>query len=300
MPDRLPVIWSNDDIQSGKNEQLQRQLDFLDNLGIPGVFFVIPQGRDGPIDQDADLCRTIETARNNGHEFYQHGYVHTPFESGVPETWMLDFAPQQRARFDTDRLAIEKTHTLKKMVEKIEAGQRIWRRAFGEASPGYRPGWGAFCNNLYTALETLGYEWVSSRICTQTSWLWNQQMWDQRPDFREGIPGSPWRIGRLIEYPIAGDYGFRLPDDKDQIRRMADLCLEEFEQFYERGWQFNIVSHWHGLEKNGGTGYAVHANALPRIQQTGKAEFMGMAELHKRTAAQLDAASEREQQALCL
>ncbi len=186
------------------------------------------------------------------------------------------------------------------MVEKIEAGQRIWRRVFGEASPGYRPGWGAFCNNLYRALDVLGYEWVSSRICALTSWLWNQHRWEERPELRDEVPGSPWRIGRLIEYPISGDYGFHVPDVPDKIQCMADLCLEEFEQFHQRRWPFTFVSHWHGLERNGGTGYAVHANAMPRLQQTGRAEFIGMAELHRRTAATLPLPAESTDVPLCL
>jgi peptidoglycan/xylan/chitin deacetylase (PgdA/CDA1 family) len=283
MSESLPVIWSNDDIGHGKARPLQVQLDFLDRFGIPGVFYVIPKLGGQDLDADVELCRLMEKARDRGHEFYQHGYVHTPFESGVPETWMLDFNPEVRSRYDADRLAIEATHTLARMVEKIEAGQRIWRRALGEASPGYRPGWGAFCGAMYQALDILGYEWVSSRICEQTSWLWNQGLWQETRQYRDAVPGSPWRMGRLVEYPIAGDYGFRVPHDENRIARMVELWVGEFEQFAQRGWPMNVVSHHHGLEWDGGSGYAVHAEALTRLQATGRAEFIGMVELHRRT-----------------
>ncbi len=284
MTNQIAFVWSNDDITAGTSPQLTKQLSFLESLGIQGVFYVIPESGNGStIDNDADLCRTIERARKDGHEFFQHGYIHTPFESGVPELWMLDFAPAVREQYDEERLEIEATHQLDAMVEKIETGQKIWRRAFGDSSPGYRPGWGAFCGNLYRALDILGYEWVSSRISSRKSWLWNQELWDRDPPFRETTPGTPWRIGRLIEYPIGGDYGFQIANEPEAIRRMVELFESEFLEFHRRGWLFNVVSHHHGLDRNGGSGYAIHRQAIPKIQQSGKAEFMGMTELHRRT-----------------
>ena len=39
----IPFVWSNDDICAGSTEKLKRQLEFIDRLNIPGVFFVIPR-----------------------------------------------------------------------------------------------------------------------------------------------------------------------------------------------------------------------------------------------------------------
>jgi peptidoglycan/xylan/chitin deacetylase (PgdA/CDA1 family) len=286
--DTIPIVWSNDDLTVNTSRQLKEQLAFLKNIDIRGVFYVIPANPEGStLDNDIEMCRLMESARSEGHEFYQHGYIHTPFESGVPETWMLDIAPLVRDQYNSDRLEIEAMHRLDAMVEMIEAGQKIWRRALGDDSPGYRPGWAAFCGNLYRALDILGYAWVSSRICGRKSWLWNQELWDQDPPYRETTPGAPWRLGRLIEYPIAGDYGFTVKNEPEAIRRMVDLFESEFLEFHRRGWQFNLLSHYHGLERNGGTGYEIHRQAIPKIQQSGKAEFMGMTELHTRTTATL-------------
>ncbi len=47
-----------------------------------------------------------------------------------------------------------------------------------------------------------------------------------------------------------------------------------------------MMCHWRGLEFEGGTGYAVHAEALPRIQQAG-GQFIGMGELHERTMVKM-------------
>jgi hypothetical protein len=282
----IPLLWTNDDITVGCAQQHRRQLDFLDELGIPGVFFVIPRAREQTIDQDVELMTVIEQSRQRGHEYYQHGHVHTPFESGVPETWMLDFAPEVRRRYDEHRLEIEAQHTLERLVEMIDQGHRIWRTAFGEPSPGYRPGWGAICGNLYRALEALGFAWVSSRITSPTSWLWNQGRWDEPMNFRTAVPAGPVRIGRLIEYPIGGDYAFQVPDAPQRIDAMVDLGLRECQWYHERGLPMLIVSHWHGLERNGGTGYAVHARLLAKLLADGCVQPMGMTGLHQRYTAQ--------------
>lgn len=292
---KIPVVWTNDDITTGQSPQLQRQLDFLDRHGIPGVMFVIPGTTRGNIDGDAELLRVIEKSRAKGHEYFQHGHVHTPFESGVPELWMLDFDPATRRRYDTERFAIEAGHTLEALVTMIEKGRRIWRAAFAEDSPGYRPGWGAFCTNLYRALRIMGFDWVSSSIPCPTSWLWNMDRWDEPINFRPEFPTDPHKIEGIMEFPIGGDYAFQVVNHEDKIDRMVDLAMREFEIYYERRHPMLLCSHWHGLQRPGdklgapkhptGTGYAVHEKLIPALQATGRAEFIGMTELVKRYGA---------------
>lgn len=182
-------------------------------------------------------------------------------------------------------------HTLEAQVEMLEKGRRIWRRAFGEDSPGFRPGWGAFCSNFYKALSILGYEWVSSRLPCMTSFSWVAGHWGCPIDFRDGIPTKPLRLTPgVMEFPIAGDYGFRVPNDPKRVDEMVDLGLREFEVYAERGHPMLIVSHHHGLAHTGvgdqtpepcagGTGYAVHEKLIPALLGDGRAEFIGMEEL---------------------
>jgi peptidoglycan/xylan/chitin deacetylase (PgdA/CDA1 family) len=277
----IPFIWSNDDITHGKSEQLQRQLDFIERFGIRGVFFVIPRaGNKDDIDTDATLVKIMRDAQERGHEFYQHGYIHTPFESGVPETWMLDFAPDVRRQFDEERLTLEKQHTLAALTEMIEKGAVIWRRTFGEDSVGYRPGWGAFCGNLYTALESLGFEWCSSRIPSPTSWLWNNGLWNEPMNFRAKVPAHPNRVNGIVEYALGGDYGFRIPDEQDKIDKIAQLAVDETMYLHDRGWPMIICSHWHGLEWANNTGYRAHEKFLTKLLESGKITPMGMKQLH--------------------
>jgi peptidoglycan/xylan/chitin deacetylase (PgdA/CDA1 family) len=274
----IPLVWTNDDICAGTADKLKRQVDFLRPLGIKGVFFVVPLNDNRPLDEDAELLRAIAAAREEGHEFFQHGCRHTPFECGVPETWMLDFAPEVRRRYDAERLEVEKGHTLEALAGMIEAGRRIWRKSFGEDPKGFRPGWGAFCGNLYRALAALGFEWVSSRIVCPTSWLWNQGIWDAPIDFRPEVPLLPHRIEGVLECPIAGDYAFRVPDEPRRVEAMAELGLAEMKHHHRERAPMLICSHWHGLERNGDSGYAVHERMLPRMLESGLVEPMNMSE----------------------
>lgn len=285
MAGTIPVVWTNDDIACGGSARLARMLDVLDRHGVPGVFFLIPHSAEGDLDQDPALLALIAQARVRGHEFHQHGYEHHAYECGVPELGMLDWSPTERNRFDAERDRIEAMHTYAAQVRMLEQGRRIWRRAFAEDPVGFRPGWGAYCGNLYRALADLGYAWVSSRIPCFTSWARQNGAWDRPLEFRASIPRAPTRLPQgVIEFPMAGDYAFRVPDETPRREAMLRLALDEFADHAAHGTPMLLVSHWHGLEHAGGTGYAIHEALLPALRADGRAEFMGMAGLAERYA----------------
>ncbi|HWL52881.1 MAG TPA: DUF2334 domain-containing protein [Chthoniobacteraceae bacterium] len=286
----IPVVWTNDDVHYGRSRELRRQLRFLDRFGIPGVFFLIPRTEQGDLDEDEELLAVIAEAKARGHEFYQHGYIHTAFECGIPELSMLEHHQPTRRFFDEHRDQVESGHTLEAQAEMVANGDGIWRRAFGEPSRGFRPGWGAFCGNLYKALAMAGFEWVSSRIPCFTSWDRNRGEWEAPVHFRETLPTSPYRHPEgILEIPMAGDYAFRVPNVPARMESMVKLACEEFAVYRKRGDPMLIVSHCHGLEYRGdaggapphptGTGYAIHETLLTMLMETGEAAFMGMNEL---------------------
>jgi len=298
----IPVLWTNDDIHFGKAAELKRQIDFLDELEIPGVFFVIPRSGGGDLDQDVELMRLIESARGRGHEFHQHGFLHFAFECGVPDLGMFSLDSGAYREFDVRRAEIEAMHTFEAQAEMLDHGRRIWRRAFGEDPVGFRPGWGAFCTNFYRALAALGYQWVSSRLPCMTSWLWNAGRWETPLDFRAEISTAPHLLAEGIwEFPIAGDYGFTVPNETVRIDAMVDLGLREFSVYAERGHPMLVVSHFQGLQRAGthdtavpphprGTGYAVHEKLLSALRSTEIARFMRMSDLVRETIEEESAA----------
>lgn len=227
----------------------------------------------------------IRDAEQRGHEFYQHGFHHHAFECGIPDLEMLEVDRESFHYFNTSRAEIEAHHILEAQIRMLEAGQKIWREAFGRDSVGFRPGWGAYCENFYKALSVLGYEWVSSKIPCMTSWLWSIEKWEVPMIFREGMRTAPHQLKQGVwEYPMAGDYAFHVPQDVPKIAAMVDLAEREFEVFSERGHPMLLVSHCFGLEYLGGTGYAVHEKLIPALKNTGRAEFIGMKELTRRYA----------------
>jgi hypothetical protein len=283
----IPFIWSNDDIAAGLADPFERQLKLLRRWEIPGSFLLIPHSAEGTLDSDARLLRAIEAARGEGHEFFQHGYRHTPFESGVPATWMLEFDPAVRRQFDDRRLEIEREHTLEALLRMIDCGASIWRRAFGERSPGYRPAWGAICTNLLNALEELGFAWCSWRIPCATSWLRNNGRWEEPMAFSPDLPAFPTHRGSLVEYVLGGDYAFRVPRDPARIAAMVDLAMQELDYYHQRQWPMIICSHWHGLAWDDGAGYAVHEQLLSAVIESGKAIPMTFGQLHRAVAVEL-------------
>ncbi len=276
----IPFLWTNDDVTHGRAASMRRQLDFINRFRIPGSFFVIPSNQGHAIHEDSELVACLHDAKAQGHELYQHGHVHTPYESGVPETWMLDVVPGVRDEYDDRRLEIEKRHTVAALVEMIERGRVIWRKTFGGDSPGYRPGWGAFCANLFIALEALGFEWLSWRIPTKTAWQRNVGLWDAPLEFRPTVPAYPLRRGKLVDYPLGSDFAFRVPNEPARIDSMVDLAMQELDYYHQRQWPMCIICHPQGLEYGGG--YAVHEKLLPTILESGKVEPMGMKQLHER------------------
>lgn len=281
----IPFLWTNDDVTFGQVAELECMCAFLDEAGVPGTFFVVPIRSIGSIDQDAALIEGIRAAERAGHEFHQHGTRHAPFECGIPDLDMLAAAPEVRRKFEEDRFAIEASHTVESLTALLSEGREIWRAAFGAPSRGFRPGWGSFCGNLYRAADALGFEWISARVVSMTSWRRNFGQWDALMDFREGIPSAPARFPgtKVYEIPMTGgEYAFKVPDDPEKIQSMVALALAEFSWCHERNLPFVMVSHWPGLAFGEGAGYEVHRRFLKQVRESGKAEFLTLNHLFDR------------------
>lgn len=288
----IPVVWSNDDLCHGKAEPMRRQLKFLNRFGVKGTFFVIPgtdkpyplQGEAGKtLDKDRELCEVLLQARDDGHEFHQHGTTHDPFEWGLADLETYNLAPAVRRRYTAERFQIEATHTFDSMVERMNYGRQVWMRVFGEPSPGFRSGWGSFSGNFYRALEHHGYVWDSSRISSLVPSEWNQGRFDLDPHTYTEVGLHPFRQGNILVFPLPVDYGFHIP--AEHVDRYVELGWLQFQDHVAAEAPFILVSHHHGLEANGGTGYQVHERLLTRILESGDARMTTMHVLYREIAA---------------
>lgn len=280
----FPVLWTNDDIKAGKANELRNMLAFLDRHGIPGVFFVIPKAG-GNIAEDPALLRVIDQGRENGHEFYPHGFAHTPFDHGLPPLLYMCKDPDLCKQYDGQRLAIEREHTFEAQVRRVEATLKIWRQAFHEESPGYRAPWCATSLGFYRALDALGVQWSSSSVHGITWHKYSCGQWDAPLEYNEGVPARPHQIlGDVVEYPMPGDYSPRHIRGAEQVERFVDLALADFAHFRARNAPFVICSHWFCLEKDGCEGYKVHDALMPRLLAMPGVAFTGMRQLHAERA----------------
>jgi hypothetical protein len=291
MNTKIPFIWSNDDITIGLSEPMQRQLDFLARWDLKGTFFVVPllrrkdpEGRirPTPLTNDPGLISLIKAAMRDGHDAHQHSVTHACEENGTADLRMFDLMGDgAKVQYSNERFVFERIWEVDAIEAHIGWGRKVWTEAFGAPSEGYRPGCGAFCGNMYTACERLGFKWVSARVVSMTGWMWAARHLDY-PVRLEG-PGRPFRHGKLMEFPILDDVAFRIP--RADVDRFVDLGWQHWQKCVERRFPFLLVSHHFALAHDEGTGYAIHEKLLPRILDTGLAEPMTISEYYRRVEA---------------
>lgn len=284
MAKKIPFIWSNDDITVGKIQSMERQLSFLKKHGIKGTFFVVPRPNGGKskLTDDKPLIELLKEAAKEGHDMQQHSVTHVCIENGTADMRMYDLmGDTARLEYSTLRFSYEKMWELPNIQANIKWGMDEWVAAFGAPSPGYRPGCGAFCSNMYKALKNLGFEWSSARLVSMTGWMWADQKYDY--PIRFDGPAKPFPQDGLIEYPILDDVAFKVHENK--INDFVELGWKLWEMCVEKNDPYLLVSHPFALERIEGAGYAVHDKLIPRILETGLAEPMTLNEYHTRVKA---------------
>ena len=280
MSSKIPFIWSNDDIGCGQSEKMNRQLEFLRQFGVKGSFFVVPCANgDQLLTEDAHLIELLKHSMAEGHDVQQHSTTHKCIENGTADLRMFDLmGDEEKMEYSEKRFVWERIWQLDAIEAQINWGRRAWMDAFGSPSDGYRPGCGAFCGNMYQALERLGFKWANCRISSFTGWMWQAGHYDY-PVRLEG-PVRPFRQGKLIEIPLLDDVAFRVPQEK--IGDYVELGWKLWQLCVERNSPYHLISHHHGLEHNGGTGYAVHEKLIPRILESRQAVPMTVSEYYDR------------------
>jgi peptidoglycan/xylan/chitin deacetylase (PgdA/CDA1 family) len=291
MANKIPFLWTNDDITIGLSEPMQRQLDFLARWNLKGSFFVVPlpirkdrngRFRPAPLTDDPALIALLKGAMRDGHDVQHHTVTHACEENGTADLRMFDLmGDAAKVQHSNERFVLERLWQVDALEAHIGWGRKVWTEAFGAPSEGYRPGCGAFCGNMYAACERLGFKWVSARLVSMTGWMWAARHLDY-PIRLEG-PGRPFRQGKLIEFPILDDVAFRIP--RADVDRFVELGWQLWQKCVEKRFPFLLVSHYFALAHDEGTGYAIHEKLLPRILDTGLAEPMTISEYHRRILA---------------
>ena len=292
---KVPLVWTIDDIGLelpmphgfGGADQLDRMVEFLDEFGISGSFFVVPIRLDeGEKEGDADhftglkddgkLVASIKAAQSAGHCFGQHGTTHAHDENGFVDFRLVNtlFGHEYSERMSRRRVYYERYWQVDALVAQYEWGRASWRDAIGTEPEGFRPGGASLCSNMYLALERLGYKWTSSQVVSLAALI------GKVDSLELSTPAWPIRIGDLVEVPVTDDFTFGIaPEDVDKAVetgwRLWQMCSE-------RGYPFVPLSHWFMLEVRDGIGYRILRDLIPKILDTGLAEPMTLAELNEK------------------
>lgn len=165
-------------------------------------------------------------------------------------------------------------------MAQIEWGKRIWEKTFGQASVGYRPGCGSFSVGMFEALESLGFKWTSATdIVSFTGWMWISEM-DRDYPFEMTKPVRGYKkYNDIVEIPGLDDVSFNVKQEDKE--RFIELGWRQWEECVEHNWPYVMISHWHGLERNGGVGYKIHEILLDKILSTGRAESISLEEYYE-------------------
>jgi hypothetical protein len=218
----------------------------------------------------------------DGHDVQQHSTTHACEENGTADLRMYALMePSDWGNHANQRALLERLWQVDALEAQIGWGQKVWKEAFGGAPEGFRPGCGAFCGNMYLALERLGFKWCSARMASMTGWMWAARRYDY-PLLIEG-PVRPYRQGNLIEFPIIDDVAFRVP--RGEEGRFLELGWKLWEECARRELPFVLCSHHFALAHEGGTGYAIHEKLIERILATGRAEPMTLSGYRRRLLA---------------
>jgi hypothetical protein len=283
MSDKIPFVWTNDDIQNKLHHQFEPMQEFLARFDLKGTFFVVPcpEGKHQLTD-DARLVELLHAAQRDGHDLQQHSTTHVCIENGTADLRMFDLmGDAAKVAYSQNRFVHERLWQVDALEAQIGWGRQVWIDAMGEASPGFRPGCGSFCGNMYRALENLGFKWCSARMVSMTGWMRAAGHWDY-PRTLEG-PVMPSQQGGIIEFPILDDVCFRIP--RARVNEFVELGWQHWQECVERKLPFVLVSHPFGLEhlsdaEYSGTGYEVHEKLLPRILESGHAAPMTLTEYY--------------------
>jgi peptidoglycan/xylan/chitin deacetylase (PgdA/CDA1 family) len=281
--DKIPFVWTNDDLSVDNYSDLETLLQFLDRFGLKGTFFVVPcPGGTSLMTDDARFVDALKAAGREGHSFQQHSTTHMCIENGTADLRMFDLmGDSHKQEYSQDRFLYERLWQVDALQAQIGWGRQVWTDAMGAPSDGFRPGCGAFCGNMYIALENLGFKWCSARMVSMTGWMWADEKYDY-PRRLEG-PVLPVRQGNIIEFPIIDDVAFRIPAEK--IDDFVELGWQHWQECVARGLPYVLVSHPFALKHAGGTGYAVHEKLLPRILDSGQADPMTLSDYYARIAS---------------
>jgi peptidoglycan/xylan/chitin deacetylase (PgdA/CDA1 family) len=271
-------VLTNDDAGAQEPELFAELLDFLAEQAVPATFFVIPAAGGEPLDQRPRWLELLHRALHEGHELQHHGFVHTAFEFGVPPNFMLDIMPESKAQWERDPAPFTAQHTQAILTDKLSKGREIFRKTLGYESLGFRAPCVAICDNMYTALHDLGFQWSSNLVINPMGWRYINRDYDADESCQTAVPPRPFLYpSGLIEAPVHSEYTWYLTDE--DIDRHFELAKRDFDRAHQAGDAFVAMSHYYAMTGKWSAGLRVYERLFAYAREVGNIRFATLGQL---------------------
>src|SRR5690606_14542918 len=205
-------VFTNDDAGTQEPALFGQLLDFLKAQEVPGTFFVVPNGREQPLDEKPEWLALLHRALDEGHDLQHHGFTHgSCFEFGVPPYFMLDIIPDAKARWEADPVSFTQHHGYDQLRDRLLRGRDILTRVFGYVPRGFRAPCLAMCENSYQALRDLEFAWSSNQVVNPMGWRYINRAYDTGESWHADVPPHPYAYnGWITEAPMHSEYTWYL------------------------------------------------------------------------------------------
>jgi peptidoglycan/xylan/chitin deacetylase (PgdA/CDA1 family) len=271
-------VFTNDDPGAQEPELFAELLDFLAVQEVPATFFVIPNAGGEPLDRKPRWLELLHRALDEGHELQHHGFVHTAFEFGVPPPFMLDIMPESKAQWQRDPTPFTSQHAQSILVDKLAKGREIFQKTIGYAPQGFRSPCLAVCDNLYSALCDLGFQWGSNQVVNPMGWRYINRDYDAGEPWQPEVPPRPYRhVSGIIEAPMHSEYTWFLSED--DVERHFQLAKDDFDRTRREGGAFVALSHYYAMTGKWSAGLRVYERLFKYAREQGNVRFTTLSQL---------------------
>lgn len=272
-------VFTNDDAGLQEPERFGELLDFLADQRVPGTFFVVPAAGNRSVADQPRWLPLLNRALDAGHELQLHGLTHaSAFEFGVPPDFILDIMPVQKARWEEAPDRIRAGHGYGVLADKLTRGREILGGILGYPPRGFRSPCLSVCDNLYRALNDLGFEWSSNQVVNPIGWRYINRDYDTSEAWAPAASPRPYRhASGIIEAPMYSEYSWYLTDA--DVDRHFHLARDDFDRARAGGHPFVVLSHYFAMTGKWSAGLRVYERLFEYARSKGSVRFATFSEL---------------------
>src|SRR5262249_29396645 len=152
--------------------------------------------------------------------------------------------------------------------EKLAQGRAIFEKTIGYAPQGFRSPCLAICDNMYSALHDLGFQWSSNTVVNPMGWRYINHDYDAGEPWQPDVPPHPFRHpAGLVEAPMHSEYTWFLTED--DVERHFQLAKSDFDRTRQASGVFVALSHYFAMTSQWAAGLRVYERLFAHARAQG-------------------------------